>query len=108
MFKLKSSTSKIPEMNDFIKRGIEKGDLITLTDFIYEGINWNYKKIGYADFIVKTHLKDDTYSIAKATITVDYLNKKVDNVEYNRGSFQVGHNYNDELYIIKIDEVREY
>jgi hypothetical protein len=108
MFKIKSNVSEVSEMNDYIKEGIEKGELVTITDFIYEAIDWDYKKIGYVDFIVKTHLKDDTYSISKATVVIDCLNKKVDSVEYSRGNFKVGHNYNDNLYVIKVIEVVEH
>jgi len=108
MFKEILKLSEVSSMNSFIKKSNRDGNLISLQEFIDNHIDWDYKQIGFMEIIVRTHLKSDTYNIAKATINIDFLNKKVRNVEYNRGSFEVGKNYRNDLYITLISEAREY
>ena len=108
MFKETLKLSEVSNMNAFIKKSNRDGNLISLQEFIDNHIDWDYKQIGFMEIIIRTHLKSDTYNIAKATITIDFLNKKVRNVEYNRGSYVAGKNYRNDLYITLISEAREY
>jgi len=80
----------------------------TVQQFINEEIaKLVENELGYKEFELKTHLKDDLDEIHRAIVKLDKLNRKLVSVEYKAGVFEASKNYNDRLYIREILSEKE-